>query len=68
MGLEDQIHKLVGMQIVDCQSDLDSICNQHGYMLNIQDPSINTGNIDYNPKRLNIMTDNNSVIKGFTVG
>lgn len=39
-----------------------------GYSVNIQDPEFNTGSIDQDPRRLNVLTDKSGVITAFTVG
>lgn len=57
-----------GRQIITCCDDLESIAHKAGLSVNIIDPAFNTGNIDNDPTRLNIRTDENSIIKSFSIG
>jgi hypothetical protein len=67
-SLELRVYQLIGRRITDCREDMHRLCKQHGYSLNIQDPQFNPNNIDYDSKRLNIKTDGNGIVTGFTVG
>jgi hypothetical protein len=57
-----------GRQIITCIDDIQIIADAHSFSVNIIDPAFNTGSIDNDPKRLNVRTDENSVITSFTIG
>lgn len=57
-----------GQMVINCGDDIETMAHRAGFSVNIIDPVFNTGNIDTDGKRLNVRTDENSVIKSFSIG
>jgi hypothetical protein len=57
-----------GKQIIDAYDEIKAIAEGNGFTVNIRDPDYNIFPIMDDPKRLNVRTDKDSVITGFTVG
>lgn len=57
-----------GRQIKDCADDIETVARRAGFSVNIIDSVFNTGSIDTDPKRLNVVTDENSVITSLNIG
>lgn len=66
--LLDLVAPFKGMAVIDCIDRIKAIAAQHYFTVNVMDPQFNTGSIDEDPRRLNIRTDDVSVIKSFSVG
>lgn len=67
-GLLAEVEPFVGQQVIDCEDAIETAAASHGYSVMILDPVFNPGSIDSDPKRLNVHTDENSVITEFTTG
>lgn len=57
-----------GRQLIDCVDAITSVAADRGYSLNVIDPTFNVLSIDREPRRLNVHTDDNSLIVSFSVG
>jgi hypothetical protein len=57
-----------GKTLIDCFSDINQIARAHGLTVNVMDPLFNNTLIDEEPRRLNVRTDKNGIIKSFTIG
>jgi len=63
-----ELAPFVGRQLIDCADELKAIAERHGCYIDPLDPEINTGSIDVEAKRLDVILDGNSIITGFKTG
>jgi hypothetical protein len=63
-----RVLRFKGKQLIDVSDDLIEIATELGYTVNVVDPLFNTGQIDNEPKRLNVRTDKDSNIVSFSIG
>lgn len=63
-----ELNHMIGKQVIECREELHRFCKKHGYSLNIQDPEFNPYSIMKDANTLNVKTDKNSIVKGFTLG
>ena len=66
--LRDDLQPFVGRQLIDCADELKAVADRHGYTIDPLDPEFNTGSIDRESKRLDVILDDNSVIANFRIG
>jgi hypothetical protein len=57
-----------GKRLTACFPDINQIAQAHGLTVNVMDPLFNNTLIDEEPRRLNVRTDKNGIIKSFTIG
>jgi hypothetical protein len=57
-----------GKALTACFADINQIALAYGLTVNVMDPTFNTGSIDEEPRRLNVRTYKNGIIKSFTIG
>ena len=68
MNVKPPLKWFVGKQIKDVADAIDALAKRRGWNVNVIDPDFNVSNIDYNPMRLNVHTDAQSVVTGFVFG
>ena len=66
--LIQKLRPFKGQQIIDCVDEIEAIAKPLGYSVNVMDPTYNVVSIDSDYRRLNVRTDENSVITSFTLG
>jgi hypothetical protein len=66
--LIQKLRPFKGKQIIDCADAIKAIAEPLGYTVNVMDPLFNLVSIDSDYRRLNVRTDENSVITSFTFG
>ena len=68
MNVKGVWQPFIGKQIKDVFDQITKVAHQRGLSVNIIDPEFNVSNIDYNPTRMNVHVDSNSIITGFVFG
>lgn len=63
-----ELDPLKGRQLIECIDEIKSIAGGHRFSVNVRDPEFNVVSIDRDYRRLNVLTDANSVITSFTIG
>jgi hypothetical protein len=66
--LIQKLQPFKGKQIINCADEIKAIAEPLGYSVNVQDPTYNVVSIDSDYRRLNVRTDENSVVTSFTLG
>jgi hypothetical protein len=66
--LMEEMRPFVGTRLIESIDKIAGIAARHRCTVNVIDPKFNTWSIDEEPLRLNVRTDNDSVIKMFTIG
>jgi len=66
--LIEKLRGFKGQQIMTCEPEIRAIAEPLGYVINVMDPDYNVSPILADRKRLNVMTDRDSVITNFTTG
>jgi hypothetical protein len=66
--LMPKLRPFKGRQIIDCVDEIKAIAGPLGYSVNVMDPTYNVVSLDSDYRRLNVRTDENSVITSFTLG
>jgi hypothetical protein len=64
----DELQPFVGRQLIDCADELKAVAERHGYTIDPLDHELNTGSIDREPRRLDVILDDNSIITEFSIG
>jgi hypothetical protein len=63
-----RLSRFAGRTLISSADEIIEIAHQFGYTVNVVDPLFNTGQIDNEPKRLNVRTDKDSNIVSFSIG
>ncbi|MCC8968180.1 hypothetical protein H8A95_39225 [Bradyrhizobium sp. Pear76] len=63
-----ELERFKGEQLINAIDQIKSVAAPLGYSVNVTDPAFNTGSIDREPKRLNVHTDAESIVKSFSFG
>lgn len=64
----DELQPFVGRQLIDCADELKAVAARHGYIIDPIDPEFNKSSIDREPRRLDVILDDNSIITEFKTG
>jgi hypothetical protein len=63
-----KLHRFVGHELQDVAGELERVVTESGCHLNIQDPVVNTSNIDVDHKRVNVRVNQEYIIIGYKIG
>jgi hypothetical protein len=64
----EALQSCIGKQLIEAIDEVERIAAARRYSVNVIDPQFNVGSIDEDDRRLNVRTDNTSVITSFTIG
>lgn len=68
LALMVELSAFKGRAVTNCFREINEIARDHKLTVNVMDPMFNTGSIDEEPRRLNVRTDKDGIIKSFTLG
>jgi len=63
-----KLQSFQGKRVIDCIDEITKIANAARYSVNVTDPDYNVSSINEDLSRLNVRTNENSVITSFAIG